>query len=73
MLILLSDFKRGNLINIGFATAAVILWFNQKFYYKRRNAQNARRIANMSEREREDELIAEEAKGNRSVFFHFTA
>jgi hypothetical protein len=67
-----ADFKRGNLINIGFAAAAVLLWVYQKFHYKRQNARNAKRIANMTEEERAEELLAAEAKGNRSPFFVFT-
>ncbi|KAF8164670.1 major facilitator superfamily domain-containing protein [Pholiota molesta] len=38
------DFKRGNLINIGFAGVAFVLWLAQKTAYRMRNARNAARL-----------------------------
>ncbi|KIP07206.1 hypothetical protein PHLGIDRAFT_13341 [Phlebiopsis gigantea 11061_1 CR5-6] len=66
------NFKRGNIVNIAFAGTATILWLLQKTYYKRRNAQNARAWAAMSDAEREREEQEAEKKGNRSVTFKFT-
>jgi hypothetical protein len=68
----LSDFKRGNLINIGFAGVAFVLWLAQKAAYRMRNARNAATVARMGEAERakEEELRAE--KGNRGPLFRFT-
>jgi hypothetical protein len=67
-----SDFKRGNSINIAFAGAALILWFVQKFYYMRKNKRRAESYAKLSEEDksREDELARE--KGNKSLTFRFT-
>lgn len=48
------------------------MWIAQKYYYKYRNAKNARLWAAMSEEERERELAEAEKKGNRSVTFRFT-
>ena len=61
-------------MNIAFAGAATVLWLLQKLYYRRRNAQNARAWAAMSdgEREREEQEAEAEGKGNRSVTFRFT-
>lgn len=66
------DFLHGNIINIVFAGTATILWFVQKFYYKYRNAKNARQWAVMTEQQRHEEENLAEEKGNRSVTFRFT-
>ncbi|KAI5121462.1 hypothetical protein M0805_003919 [Coniferiporia weirii] len=65
-------FKRGNIVNIVFAGTAVLLWIAQKSYYKYRNARNAKRLAELSDAERELEELDAERKGNRSVTFRFT-
>ncbi|KAF9472635.1 MFS general substrate transporter [Pholiota conissans] len=66
------EFKRGNLVNIGFAGVAFALWLIQKAVYRIRNARNAAKVAQMTEVEvaREEEL--REVKGNRSPLFRFT-
>ncbi|THG98855.1 hypothetical protein EW145_g7359 [Phellinidium pouzarii] len=66
------NFRRGNTINIVFAGTATVLWVVQKYYYKYRNARNAKRFAALSDAEREREELEMEQKGNRSVTFHFT-
>ncbi|EJD04828.1 MFS general substrate transporter [Fomitiporia mediterranea MF3/22] len=66
------DFRRGNTINIAFAGAATLLWLVIKVYYKIQNARRARRLAGMSDSEREQEELEAESKGNRSVLFRFT-
>ena len=48
------------------------MWIAQKYYYKYRNAKNARLWAAMPEEERERELAEAEKKGNRSLTFRFT-
>lgn len=68
----LTDFKRGNLINIGFAGVAFVLWLAQKAAYRIRNARNAAKVARMSEVELAKEEVLREEKGNRSPLFHFT-
>ena len=50
----------------------MLLWLNQKLYYKRRNARNARALASMSDLDIERERLQAEEKGNRSVLFQFT-
>jgi hypothetical protein len=66
------DFKRGNLINIGFAGVAFVLWLAQKTAYRMRNARNAAKIARMDEAELAKEEKLREEKGNRSPLFRFT-
>ncbi|KAH9476933.1 putative transporter [Psilocybe cubensis] len=65
-------FKRGNLINIGFAGTAFLLWFIQKGLYQYRNARNAAKLRALSEADlaREEELRV--SKGNTSPLFKFT-
>ncbi|KLO15595.1 MFS general substrate transporter [Schizopora paradoxa] len=66
------NFRTGNIINIVFAGIATALWVVQKFYYKYRNARNARLLAGMSDSEQEKEIREAEQKGNRSPTFVFT-
>ncbi|KAK0493733.1 MFS general substrate transporter, partial [Armillaria luteobubalina] len=66
------DYKWGNIINICFAGVAVILWFAQKYYYHRRNAQNARLYAELSEQEKAEENNRAEERGNWALTFRFT-
>ena len=66
------DFRKGNIINICFAGTAVLLWLNQKRYYRARNARNAKRLAEMSDLEIERERLRADELGNRSVLFKFT-
>lgn len=73
MLIQISeDFKRGNLINIGFAGTAFVLWFVQKYTYKYRNTRNRARYAALMEEDKRKEEAMKEEKGNRSLLFEFT-
>ncbi|KAF8994908.1 MFS general substrate transporter [Cyathus striatus] len=66
------DFKRGNTINMVFASIALSLWFLQKYNYKRRNALNAAQFAALSEEEKIEEEKQKEEKGNRSLLYRFT-
>ncbi|CAA7261998.1 unnamed protein product [Cyclocybe aegerita] len=66
------DFRRGNLINIGFAGTAFILWFVHKNIYGYRNARNAAKLATLTEDDLLHEEKAREAKGNTSPLFSFT-
>ncbi len=66
------DFRTGNIINIVFASVATLLWVYQRFYYKYRNARNARLFAAMSDSEQEKEIREAAQKGNRSLTFVFT-
>ncbi|PPQ80351.1 hypothetical protein CVT25_003634 [Psilocybe cyanescens] len=65
-------FKRGNLINIGFAGIAFLLWFLQKNIYQYRNVRNLAKIQSFSEEDiaREEDLRI--SKGNKSPLFEFT-
>ncbi|KAK7449286.1 hypothetical protein VKT23_013429 [Stygiomarasmius scandens] len=66
------DFRTGNTINIVFAGVALILWFVQKQYYRYRNACNAKKFAELGDKERRTEEEEWEEKGNRSLLFKFT-
>ena len=66
------DFRRGNLINIGFSAVAFGLWFYQKGLYAYRNRRNEALWEKMSVEERKREENTREEKGNRSVLFRFT-
>jgi len=66
------NFRTGNIINIVFASIATLLWVYQRFYYKYRNARNARLFAAMSDSEQEKEIREAAQKGNRSLTFVFT-
>ncbi|KAF8154300.1 MFS general substrate transporter [Crassisporium funariophilum] len=66
------DFKRGNLINIGFALTAFVLWFVQKHFYSWRNINNAAEVARLTRTEVSAEEDVREVRGNRSLLFRFT-
>ncbi|KAK0200723.1 MFS general substrate transporter [Desarmillaria ectypa] len=66
------DYKRGNTINICFASVALILWFVQKYYYRYRNARNATLYAELSEHQKAEENDRAEGRGNRGLTFRFT-
>ncbi|KAF8900139.1 major facilitator superfamily domain-containing protein [Gymnopilus junonius] len=66
------EFKRGNLINIAFASTALLLWFAQKNAYRLRNARHAAILSKLSEEELAAEEEVREIKGNQSPLFHFT-
>ncbi|KAF5329494.1 hypothetical protein D9619_009089 [Psilocybe cf. subviscida] len=66
------DFKRGNLINIAFASTTFALWFLQKYLYVSRNVRNAKKIAAMTEAQLSEEEGLREAKGNHSPLFQFS-
>ncbi|PPQ72038.1 hypothetical protein CVT26_006728 [Gymnopilus dilepis] len=66
------EFRRGNLINIAFASTAFLLWFAQKNAYKYRNARNAAVLNKLSEEELVREEDVREVKGNGSPLFRFT-
>jgi len=66
------DFKRGNLINIGFAGTAFFLWFVLKGLYVYRNRRNEKKWERMTVEQRKVAELNREAEGNRSVTFRFT-
>ncbi|KJA24895.1 hypothetical protein HYPSUDRAFT_65203 [Hypholoma sublateritium FD-334 SS-4] len=66
------DFKRGNLINIGFAGVAFLLWLAQKRKYQLRNARNAALVASMDAHQLSDAVARQAALGNRSPLYRFT-
>ncbi|KAF7424045.1 hypothetical protein PC9H_009346 [Pleurotus ostreatus] len=67
------DFRRGNSINVAFATTALCMWLVQKYYYQYLNRRHANRYAELTPEEREREELLEEAKGNSSVLFRFVS
>lgn len=71
-LLYLIEFHTGNTINIVFTAVATIGWVALKYYYKYKNAQRAKIVARMSEKERREEELRIEEKGNRSPLFTFT-
>ncbi|KAJ6529026.1 MFS general substrate transporter [Mycena vulgaris] len=66
------DFKRGNSINIAVAGFTTLLWMAQKYYYRRRNLENARRYAVLSAEAQQQEDGAAEKRGNRGLTFRYT-
>ncbi|KAF4596170.1 hypothetical protein EYR40_008148 [Pleurotus pulmonarius] len=66
------DFRRGNSINVAFATTALCMWLVQKYYYQYLNRRHANQYAELTPEEREREELLEEANGNSSVLFRFT-
>lgn len=65
-------FHTGNTINIVLSGAAVIGWLMLKYYYKIRNASNARKLANMTGQQRHEQELRDKDAGNRALTFVFT-
>ncbi|KAL0955103.1 hypothetical protein HGRIS_004018 [Hohenbuehelia grisea] len=67
----LPDFKRGNALNIVFASTATLMWLTQKLYYRRKNTLNTARLAALDPVQRSLEETQQVRKGNKSLLFTF--
>ncbi|KAF5363117.1 hypothetical protein D9757_011723 [Collybiopsis confluens] len=65
-------YRTGNTINIVFAAIAICFFLLQKSYYKYRNRQNSAKYSELSDAGKQQEDVAAEEKGNRSLTFRFT-
>ena len=55
-----------------FATAAVVLWFVQKYGYRYKNSRKAREYSELTKEQQLQEDALVDRKGNRSLLFRFT-
>ncbi|KAJ8462397.1 hypothetical protein ONZ45_g17951 [Pleurotus djamor] len=67
----LPNFRRGNAINLAFASTATCLWFAQKYYYRSLNRRYANKYAGLSPEGRRQEEALQASRGNSSVLFRF--